>query len=334
MTFLYPGISEQVLKPDAVTGIYESKTLLLILILTHMKSISAKLLALLLLVLLTAVVTVKAGSGRHHGRHEGRHQGPAAREIRAYYQENVLPVVRQQRQKLEPQLAAADQAQLATYRTQLKDLRQRGQALRQSFHATGGGEGARPALTDAQRQQFQQLHTDQRAIMENVAKLAEKYEAAIKKLAEEVGPQREKWAADIKAIIAKTASPEQLERMKGHEARPGRHGHLGKAFRPARFLLLDPSAPAAATRDLGAASVYPNPAGPSSQLDYEVKKAGPVTIELLDARGNKLRTLLQNEKQDKGTHSQVLDARDLPAGTYYYKITTRSGTETKRFVKE
>lgn len=80
--------------------------------------------------------------------------------------------------------------------------------------------------------------------------------------------------------------------------------------------------------------MYPNPTAATNQLSYEVKKAGPVTVELLDGRGNTLRTVAQEAKQEKGTHSLTANVADLPAGTYYFKITTRTGAETQRFVKE
>ena len=102
------------------------------------------------------------------------------------------------------------------------------------------------------------------------------------------------------------------------------------------FLLLDPNAPADASgeRGVGNSSFYPNPAAATTQLEYEVKKAGPVSVDLLDKDGNKLRTLLAETQQEKGSQHQSLDLSDLPAGTYFCKIVTRSGTQTKRFVKE
>jgi flagellar hook assembly protein FlgD len=98
---------------------------------------------------------------------------------------------------------------------------------------------------------------------------------------------------------------------------------------------MDPNAPQQAASKLGAASsIFPNPSTATNQLEYTVTKAGAVTIELLDGRGNTLRTVAAEQKQDKGTHSLAVNVGDLPNGTYYYKITTRAGTETKRFIKQ
>ncbi|MBC8083967.1 MAG: hypothetical protein H7Z21_12210, partial [Hymenobacter sp.] len=83
-----------------------------------MKTTLTKTLALLLVLLATTLAT-RAGLNRG-GRRGADH--PARREIKAYVEQNVLPVLRQQRQQLEPQLAPTDQAQLVTYRTELKAL--------------------------------------------------------------------------------------------------------------------------------------------------------------------------------------------------------------------
>ena len=299
-----------------------------------MKLNSSKLLALLVLLVLSASVASRARGGRHRGVDR-----PIHREIKAYFTANVLPVLRQQRQKLEPQLAAADRAQLATYRTQLRALNEQGQALRRSVVPEGSDSLAtRPFLSDAQQQQAHDLRFRARGIMLNVAQMAQKYDGPISQLAQEVQPQKEKWTTDIKAIVAKNATPEQQQQLAAANGR--RHGRgpgqLRRFFKPAMFLLLDPNAPADASgeRGVGNSSFYPNPAAATTQLEYEVKKAGPVSVDLLDKDGNKLRTLLAETQQEKGSQHQSLDLSDLPAGTYFCKIVTRSGTQTKRFVKE
>jgi len=297
-----------------------------------MKSFAPKFLALLLLVVLSASVIGTARGGRH-SRHSRADQ---PREIEAYFQANVLPVLRRQRQKLEPRLSAPDRARLATYRTQLQAVKARGQALRQTLRAAAPADGSRPALTEAQQQQQRQLRTEARGIMLSVAQLAQPYEAAIAQLAQEVQPQKEQWAADLNAIAARNAPPEQQQPLAAPDGLPReRHGQR-RFFRPATFLLLDPNAPApgAAGRGAGSPSLYPNPAAAIARLDYEVRKAGPVTIDLLDQDGRPLRSLAADPNAEKGAHTLQLDLSGLPAGTYFYKIISKSGTQTQRFDKE
>lgn len=302
-----------------------------------MKSTFTTTLASALLLLATATATL--AQKPHEAHRTASH--PARTEVKAYVEQNVLPVVRQQRQKLETQLASADKAQLATYRTQLKDVRQRSQALRHSFRASqtttpASAEPAspRPRLTEEQRQQLRQLHTETRTIMLNVAQLAQKYATNISQLTQEVQPQQEKWAADMQALATKNATPEQQTKLGSRQGRTRHHG-VGKFLRPTAFLLLDPGTTTTAPEPgVGSTSLYPNPVVATSQLEYTVTKAGPVTVELLDGRGNTLRTITQEPKQEKGTHTLPISLNDLKSGTYYYKITTRTGSETKRFVKE
>lgn len=320
----YPTFFWLLIKPTQYQSLYGIETAIYSFLLT-MKANRFMPLLLLLLTLLAGTVAGVAGPGK----------GPGRGEVQSYYQQNVLPVLRQQRQKLEPQLASADKAQLAIYRTQLQELKQRGKALRQSIRPAGTAPGTRPALTETQKQQLQQLHSESRAILLNVAQMAQKYNTNISKLAQEVQPQKEKWTTDIKALVEKNQTPEQQEKL-GRWAgkRHRRSGPANRFFKPALFLLMDPNAPAAAERDLGRTSLYPNPVVATSQLEYEVKKAGPVTVELLDGRGNVVRTVAQQPKQEKGQHMLSVPLADLPAGTYFYKITTRAGAETRRFVKE
>jgi hypothetical protein len=251
---------------------------------------------------------------------------------RAYYQTNVLPAVRQQRQKLDAQLSTDDKALLATYRIQLRDVHQRGQALRQSLRAATPG-APRPELTEAQRQQLQQLRTEGHAIMTNVAQLAQKYQAPISQLVQELQPRQQKWTADLQAIAAKNTPADQPQRP-GHPASHGPRGALSGLTRPVRFLLLDPTAPAPAEPAGLSSTAFPNPAVGAMQLEYTVKKAGPVTVEVLDGRGTVLRTVMQGQPQEKGAHTVTANVGELPAGTYFYKISTRTGVETKRFVKQ
>lgn len=265
-------------------------------------------------------------------------KSPARQEVHTYLQQTVMPVVRQQRQKLETQLSATDKTQLTAYREQLQALRKQEKQLRRSFRAANPPQQAQPqahvALTDAQKEQLKQLRTQRRAIMAQVKPLAQKYQAAISQLAAEVQPQQAQWQTDLQAIRAKypATTPKNASTKAGRK-----HDGQRRYFKPVPFLLLNPNAPTPRRNQQQAvgrqATVYPNPVAATSQLTYEVKKAGPVTVELLDGRGSALRTIV-DQKQNKGTYSQAVQVADLARGTYFFKITTRSGVETKRFVKE
>ena len=261
----------------------------------------------------------------------------AHRQARAYIQQNVLPAVRQQRRQLESQLTSADRAQLAIYRSQLREVRQKGHALRQSWRPAAGTAatpGPRPMLTEAQQQQVQQLRTETKDIMANVQQLAQQYTTDISRLTQALKPQQEKWATDLRALTAAPAGSETAAHANHHRPHQRRADAVGRLLRPAAFLLLDPTAPEPTQPQRSETLVYPNPTSATTQLAYDVAKAGAVTVELLDGRGNILRTVAQDSKQEKGPHTLAVEVADLPAGTYFFKITTRSGAETRRFVKQ
>ena len=292
------------------------------------------------------------GMALHAVAQPGHPHGPASelrKAEREYVKTKVMPVLHQQRQQLEQELAPADRTQLATYRAQLKDLANREMALHQAAFAAACSAApdstmhhrSRPALTP----EMQAAHTERREIMQQVAQLAQKYQANIARIAAELKPQQAQWATDLHAMMQKNRPAESVERSAPsgnapmasahafHRPGPG-FGELHLLHRPTAFLLFDPGTATPAEEETVATSLYPNPVAPTSQLQYEVKQAGPVTVQILDKNGNTLRTAVQAAQQEKGPHSEAINLGDLSSGTYFYKVTTSTGTETKRFVKE
>jgi hypothetical protein len=295
-----------------------------------MKSTLRKFLGLSIVVSGLAFSAVARPGYPHGPGAEFRHQE------REYVQAKVLPVLRQQRQKLEQELSTAERTQLATYRTQLNALNQRQQVLHQAARAL-----LRSAAPDSAAHRYGRpapspemlaAQVERREITLAVALLANKYQANITRLSAEIQPQQTQWATDLKALATKSrpaGQPEQSGRFHGPH-----FGHWRHLMRTSSFLLMEPGA-AEPTTDLSlGTSLYPNPVAATTQLQYEVKSAGPVTVALLDKNGNTLRTAVQQQRQEKGTYTQALDLSELASGTYFYKVTTGAGTETKRFVKE
>ncbi|MBN1466844.1 T9SS type A sorting domain-containing protein [candidate division KSB1 bacterium] len=64
---------------------------------------------------------------------------------------------------------------------------------------------------------------------------------------------------------------------------------------------------------------YPNPFNPVTNITYTIPAALPVTLNIYNALGHQVRTLV-NERQNFGTHSLSFDASDLPSGIYFYKL--------------
>jgi hypothetical protein len=64
---------------------------------------------------------------------------------------------------------------------------------------------------------------------------------------------------------------------------------------------------------------YPNPFNPSTTILFAVPEAGHVSIDLLDLRGNPVKSLL-DRRLSAGHHSVVLNGSDIPSGVYLIRM--------------
>jgi flagellar hook assembly protein FlgD len=78
-------------------------------------------------------------------------------------------------------------------------------------------------------------------------------------------------------------------------------------------------------------SNYPNPFNPSTAISYSLEKAGDVKLKIYDVLGREVATLV-NGKNDAGDHTVIWNARSVPSGVYFYKITAESYIQTKKMI--
>jgi hypothetical protein len=70
---------------------------------------------------------------------------------------------------------------------------------------------------------------------------------------------------------------------------------------------------------------YPNPFNPTTTIRFDLPKEAPVTLEVYNVLGVRIRSLLQGESFSAGHHLMVWDGRDdngngAPSGVYLYRI--------------
>jgi hypothetical protein len=75
----------------------------------------------------------------------------------------------------------------------------------------------------------------------------------------------------------------------------------------------------------------PNPFNPTTLIEYELAEETDYTITLYDALGRNVETVVQGHAK-AGKHSVLFDARELPSGTYMYKLETPKFTKIMRMV--
>ncbi|MEX0721674.1 MAG: polysaccharide deacetylase family protein [Balneolaceae bacterium] len=76
---------------------------------------------------------------------------------------------------------------------------------------------------------------------------------------------------------------------------------------------------------------YPNPFNPSTNIVFEVRKTGLITIEVYNTLGKKIETLF-NEVSNPGTYTVKWDAREYVSGTYLYRYETDDISTTGKMI--
>jgi hypothetical protein len=84
-------------------------------------------------------------------------------------------------------------------------------------------------------------------------------------------------------------------------------------------------------RQFKLAQNYPNPFNPSTTIRYEVPVASAVRVQVFDALGRLVATLLDAEQQP-GRHEVRFDALGRASGVYLVRLTAPSHASTRRIL--
>jgi hypothetical protein len=76
---------------------------------------------------------------------------------------------------------------------------------------------------------------------------------------------------------------------------------------------------------------YPNPFNPSTEIKFDVPRAGHVTLQIYNALGQLVTTLVDREMKP-GYHKVTWDARKYPSGIYFYRMKADHFIDHKKMV--
>ncbi len=76
---------------------------------------------------------------------------------------------------------------------------------------------------------------------------------------------------------------------------------------------------------------YPNPFNPSTTISYSLPQSGFVKLNVYDALGREIATLV-NEKQQSGNYSVQFNAENLSSGVYFYKLSAGNFIAVKKMM--
>ena len=75
----------------------------------------------------------------------------------------------------------------------------------------------------------------------------------------------------------------------------------------------------------------PNPFNPSKRISYSVPEIEFVTLKVIDGSGNKITTLI-NEEKPAGSYEVEFNGKELQSGVYFYKLKSDGYFEIKKMV--
>lgn len=290
-----------------------------------------------------AAMSLKAQRGCMNQRHD-RPNGPNP-EMKAYIENNVLPVMKIQRQELEKHLDAADITRLEEIRTDLKSMRtimkDKRDALRESDE--------KPTLD--QRKEMREHRDKMHNLMNEVAIMSEKYDVAISAALEGIRENAETWKQEMRDQCPNPnmgygrgecpngtgQRPQGYKNGQGKGKRQGFHHDkepgmpLQRLMSPEGFLLWNPEEPMPMfeddnTNEVGLnLNLFPNPASESVQVSLMLDQDENISIEILDKDG-KVVFDAKSENAAEGLFTKTLNVSSFENGMYFVKI--KAGTET------
>lgn len=76
---------------------------------------------------------------------------------------------------------------------------------------------------------------------------------------------------------------------------------------------------------------FPNPFNPSTNIEFDLPKAGHVVMNVYNVLGQKVATPV-DKHMEAGSHTVVYDGRNVASGVYFYSIESNEFSKTKKMM--
>lgn len=269
---------------------------------------------------------------------KGERPGKASREkVKAYIEENILPVATEERQDFEAMLTDAEKAKIQELRERQRALKEKHRSKREAFRGRRDKGSSMSQPTDDQIAEMRMMRKEQRLIATEAFEIIDDHEDFFLAMESDLKEEIAKWRFDIKSILEESRPEGENPKIgdgRGRGRHDGRHGRMRrgmrfeKMFTPVAFLLMNPDNPKLGEEPQDI-TIYPNPTSGKQTIAINLPAASIVKVELIDSEGKTLKTLF-NGNLAKGSNDLPIDLTGLDGQQYFYKITTPYGVETKR----
>ena len=179
--------------------------------------------SMMLMILFLGTTGVTAQDRQAH-----KEQMKAAREaVKAYMDDNVLPVVKEQRKSLDAQLSTADKEEVEAIRTELASMREgRKSKMEEMKEKRQQQEGqGRPSFSEEEREAMRAERMEQgkamRKLMTRAWNVVDKNEEAIEGLLADLEDEKELWQVEIKEIVSDLAPKRDSLKGRGMRGQRG-----------------------------------------------------------------------------------------------------------------
>ncbi len=288
------------------------------------------------------------------------------KELQDFRNETIQPQMLEWKNKLDNAMDRADLDKLNELRTKANEFRDKMMQFRQQMRQeTKSGEFDKKEFRKEMKNHRKEMKKVMKPLMKELKPLAEKYKSVLEDIMKEAEPKMDEWKDKSKSIVDSwkekySTELQQLkdskkgEKFRHMDKRMGKEGRmdfeLDNPRAVARFMLWDGTMPQPPEESrqpgiMGTNSEqvtndsfrnYPNPFGEKTTIYFNLPKSEKVTLDIFDNTGKKITTLFSGELPEGG-HSFVFNAndnknKDLPSGTYIYKLTTKTTTMSGKMI--
>jgi len=77
---------------------------------------------------------------------------------------------------------------------------------------------------------------------------------------------------------------------------------------------------------------YPNPFNHTTRIEFQLRQASVVSLQVFDIHGHQVSTPIHNRLYSAGRHAAVIDGNDLTSGVYFYRLEAGQSASLRKMI--